>query len=345
MKRPLTHQWLFFVWPVFILAGCVVPFKAFKEKKTPPPPDYSNPKHWAALPQKKDSADFSLPSHGIVNNQANAEADVFFIHPTSYRVGPRWNAKVLQRRANRRTDRRSMRMQASAFNGCCRVYAPRYRQAALVTYIEKKGVAPKVFDIAYQDVKKAFQYYLDNYNNGRPFIIASHSQGTDHAVRLINEMLADPAVKKKFVAAYLIGRPVYNDSIRPIPPCDSALQTGCFVTWNAVPWGIKTLFRSDPVNLVYTNPLSWRRDTAYIPASLNSGSLPLQCLKPDTALFDAKITETGLLWVHRPKGVTGRQYLYIESESFHVLEYSLFYMDIRKNAKQRVDEFVRLHKR
>jgi hypothetical protein len=324
-----------------LFTGCVVvPFKAFKEKKTPPPPDYSKDKSWAALPTRKDSADFSLSNHGIFDNQETAEADVFFIHPTSYRVGKRWNAKVNQKKANRKTNRLSMRMQASAFNGSCKVYAPYYRQAALVTYIEKKGVRSKVFDIAYQDVKNAFLYYLEHYNNGRPFIIAGHSQGTDHAARLLNDLFNDPKLKKQLVAAYLVGRPVYKDSIKYIPPCDSASQTGCFTTWNAVPWGVKTLFRADPVNLVYTNPMSWRRDTAYVPAKMNSGSLPLQCLKPDKALFDAKITDTGLLWVHRPDGVTGKQYLYIESESFHVLEYSLFYMNIRENAKQRVESFL-----
>jgi hypothetical protein len=344
LQKTVHHSLLFFLLVAFTQC-IVVPFKAFKEKKTPSPPDYSNPDHWAALPAKKDSADFYLNGHPLVDNQKNAEADVFFIHPTSYRVGKRWNAKIDQKKANRRTDRLSMRMQASAFNASCKVYAPRYRQAALVTYIEKKGVAPKVFDVAYQDVKKAFLYYLEHYNNGRPFIIAAHSQGTDHAARLLNDLFSDPRLKQQLVAAYLVGRPIYKDSLKFVQPCDSGSQTGCFVTWNAVPWGVKTLFGIDPNNLEFTNPMSWKRDTAYVPAKLNSGSLPLQCVKADVGLFDAKVTENGLLWVHRPDGVNGKQYLYIESESFHVIEYNLFYMSIRENAKLRVNTYLKNFKK
>ncbi len=40
------------------------------------------------------------------------------------------------------------------------------------------------FDLAYEDLKTAFENYLKHYNKGRPIIIASHSQGSLHALRL-----------------------------------------------------------------------------------------------------------------------------------------------------------------
>jgi hypothetical protein len=322
----------------FGLQSCLFPPRAFEKSRHPKAPDYSKQEHWAALPSKEDKADLTIPNTGVIDKQSEAKADVFFIHPTTYRAGPIWNARLNMRMVNKRTDRLSMLYQASAFNGSCRVYAPRYRQASLVTYIEKKGNAPKVFGLAYQDVRQAFLYYLNNYNQGRPFIIAAHSQGTDHAIRLINEFIKkDSALYGRFIVAYLIGRPINNKSVTAIQPCDSAEQCKCYNAWNVVPWGDSLLFRARARSLVSVNPLTWKRDTAYAPHSLNLGGLPLNHKFIDVGVADAKVAANGLVWVHRPKYRSNRDYLYIESNSFHTVEYNLFYMNIRENVKQRVN--------
>lgn len=324
-----------------ILTSCIFPLRSFDKSKAPSPPDYSKTETWAALPTKTDKADLTIDNANIIDGQAGAEADVFFVHPTTYRIGFKWNAKLKKRKINKRTDRLTLTYQASVFNGSCRVYVPRYRQASLVTYLDKKGNAPKVFNLAYQDVKQAFLYYLEHYNNGRPFVIAAHSQGTDHAIRLINEFIKkDSTLYKQFITAYVMGRPVSKETITTIPQCKKADDCGCFNTWNAVPWGEKLLFRQDAGTLICNNPLNWKTDTTYAPALLNKGSLPLSCEGIDTCIADAKIAENGLLWVHRPLNKTNKDYLYIKSESFHVLEYSLFYMNIRENVKQRVQTYL-----
>lgn len=341
------NRYSFFLKFVFILGmqavvftSCILPFRSFEKTRKPKSPDYSQPNTWAALPDKKDNADLTVPNTPIADKQNEAKADVFFIHPTTYRIGGKWNGSVSKRRVNKRTDRLPIRYQASVFNGSCKVYAPRYRQATLITYIEKKGNAPKVFDLAYQDVKQAFLYYLKNYNHGRPFIIASHSQGTDHAVRLINEFIKqDTVLYKQFITAYLMGRPVAKESIKSVPQCKKSDDCGCFNTWNAVPWGDQLLFRQDAGILLCTNPLTWQTDTTYAPAGLNKGSLPLGCKVVDVNLADAKISDKGLLWVHRPPGKTNRDYYYIQSESFHNIEYNLFYINIRDNVKERVEAY------
>lgn len=321
-----------------VLTSCIFPLRSFDKSKAPKPPDYSKTETWAALPTKKDNADLTIPGTKVEDKQTEAKVDVFFIHPTTYRIGFKWNAKMGKRKINKRTDRLTLRYQASVFNGSAKVYVPRYRQASLVTYLDKKGNAPKVFNLAYRDVRQAFLYYLKNFNNGRPFIIASHSQGTDHAIRLINEFIKkDSALYKQFVTAYVMGRPVSKGTITTIPQCKKADDCGCFNTWNAVPWGEKLLFRQDAGQLIANNPLNWKTDTTYAPASMNKGSLPRNYKGIDTCIADAKIVENGLLWVHRPLNKTNKDYLYIKSESFHVLEYSLFYMNIRENVKLRVD--------
>ena len=326
-----------------ILSSCIFPVKGFDKQKKPSPPDYSLSEYWAALPDKKDSADVSLLKFGIIDLQKDAPVDVFFIHPTTFAASGKWNADLKMKRVNARTNKLSMRFQASVFNGSCKVYAPCYRQANIIAYVEKRGNAPKVFGLAYSDIREAFIYFLKNYNKGRPFIIASHSQGTDHAVTLIKEFFKDSLLKKQLVVAYIIGRPILKGSLKEIPIGDSASQTGCFVTWNAVPWGENTIFRADPGNVECTNPLSWKHDTLSASASLNKGSLPKQFNKIDIGLADAKVTANGLLWIHRPNK-TNEEYMYINSQSFHVIEYNLFYMNIRENVKLRIDTYFRNRK-
>src|SRR5205085_571698 len=93
-------------------------------------PDYSNLYYWASHPLKHDAAD-SVPSF-LKNEKRDSSADVFFLHPTTYTrdfANASWNASVNDEALNRETDNRPILYQASVFNGSCKVYAPRYRQA------------------------------------------------------------------------------------------------------------------------------------------------------------------------------------------------------------------------
>ena len=269
------------------------------------------------------------------------------MHPTTYLYGGKWNANLENKKINKKTDQLAVRNQASVFNGMCRVYAPRYRQAVLFAYAkyaEKSGDAAQAFDLAYVDVKNAFEYYLKNNNNGRPFIIASHSQGTDHTIRLIQDFFAtDTSLKKRLVAAYIIGRPMKKGTITAIPPCDSANQTGCFVTWNTVLTGETNFYGIKVSDLECVNPLSWRRDSLYVPKSHNEGGLPQSFNHIDKGLTDAKISSSGLLWSKRPEAGL-LDYPYTNGKRFHVVDYNLFYMNIRENIKLRGETYLKNRK-
>ncbi|GIR73695.1 MAG: hypothetical protein CM15mP76_04220 [Prochlorococcus sp.] len=71
--------------------------------------------------------------------------------------------------------------QASAFNGSCNIYAPEYRQATYFSFFDKDDNGKKALDLAYEDIENAFNYFLEFFNNGKPFIIAAHSQGALHS--------------------------------------------------------------------------------------------------------------------------------------------------------------------
>ena len=162
--------------------------KGAVQSKVPSAPDYVDLKYWAAHPEKKDMAD-SLPAQSnFKDEQATAEVDVFFLHPTTLTKGGGWNGDLTDEALNKKTDGSTILYQASIFNAAGRVYAPRYRQAHYVCYLTKDTASAKAaFELAYQDLKAAFVYYLENWNKGRPIIIAAHSQGTQHAKRLMKE--------------------------------------------------------------------------------------------------------------------------------------------------------------
>jgi len=329
---------LFFIF-AFLLSSCLAPVKSFEKSKIGFPPDYSQEKYWAALPSKKDSADAVPYASALKDGQADAKVDVFFIYPTIYIAGKRWNADVNNKRLNRRIEKSTIRHQATAFNGSCKVYAPRYRQAVLSAFATLNGNGGEALDFAYQDVKKAFEYYLKNYNNGRPIIIASHSQGTWLATRLLHEYFEkDSVLRKKLVAAYLIGGWVKKNEFKNIPVCNSATQTGCVICWNARKWGMKKdkYWGSD---LECVNPLTWKTDSLPASVSLNLGSVPYGFKRIDNGIADAKVSSTGLLWVHK-KNSNGFRC----GKNYHILDYNLFWMNIRENVKQRIDKYLEMNK-
>ena len=100
--------------------------------------------------------------------------------------------------------------QASAFSIACRIYAPRYRQFSASGFYVSDQLAPEVreanSEVAYGDVLTAFRHFITECNDGRPFILAGHSQGSGHLQRLIAEELEGrwDELGARFIAGYII---------------------------------------------------------------------------------------------------------------------------------------------
>lgn len=324
---------------LLILGSCAyMPVKrAFTEEKLPTSPDYSQETYWSALPSKKDSADH-IPKNSvfeIVDNQNNATADVFFIYPTHFFSRKEWNADVNDTKLNNHIAERSIYHQASVFNGSCKVYAPYYRQATFNAYFSLDNPdAYKAFDLAYLDVKNAFQYYLDHYNNGRPIIIAGHSQGTTHAKWLLRDFFEGKPLQKQLVCAYLIGMPVYDYEFTTIAPCDSANQTGCFVSWRSYLSGSepdKKMQIPTPEKVIVHNPLTFTRATGIAKAELNEGGLGRDGNSIYPQVCTAEI-HNDIVWVSRPE----IPYNKFVPKNLHPADYNLYWMVIRKNVAERI---------
>lgn len=310
----------------------------------PPPPDYALENNWAALPQTKDMAD-RTPGENLMDEQATASADVFYVHPTIYfkakGQSKLWNANLADEALNVSVDESAILNQASIFNAAGRVFAPRYRQAHIkVFYPEGRALGQRALDTAYTDVLAAFDHYLETWNDGRPIIIASHSQGTTHCKRLLTDRFEGQPLRRQLVAAYLVGIPVSADAYPTIPVCQNANQTGCFVSWRTYRQDFKPKksYRDTVPNIAVVNPLNWTTDEKRATAALNKGGVLYNYdAGPVPGLVWAERRGDGL-FTNKPKFFGD---ILFTRKNYHIGDYNLFWMNVRENAEARVAAFVK----
>ena len=319
-----------------LMVMVITPNQAFADASSPAPPDYANTQHWAALPAREDLAD-SVPT-GSRDAQATAPVDVFFLHPTTFLSRDAWNQSLDDAATNRLTDEMVMRVQASVFNGCCRIYAPRYRQATLAAFFDESESAARALALAYEDVVAAFGYYVTHFNAGRPFVLGAHSQGSRHADSLMAEAIVETELADRMIAAYLVGFAL--DGSNGVPVCETPTQTGCQVTWNSVGPAAGALFATP--DTICVNPLTWRVDGALANHDANLGAVNLDVgSSPEPGVADAQCRD-GRLFVSQ---IRSNNYSLrpLGRDNYHIYDYALFYMNIRENVQARVDAFLAVH--
>ena len=303
-------------------------------------PHYEDLNYWAASPFKKNPSD-KVPKD-LAGQAQDTLADVFFIYPTTYtdnKMPEGWNANIDDEAINQKTDNTAILYQASVFNKYSRVFSPRYRQANILAFFtDDKERADEALDTAYSDVKKAFEYYLKKYNHGRPIIIASHSQGTLHAGRLLKEFFENKPLEKQLVCAYIIGLPVFSDYFTTLKPCADSTATGCFISWRTFEEGYSAPFVQKETRKAFViNPLTWTMDTSLAPASLNKGGILRDFNKVIPGLVHAQI-HGNVLWVNKPKFFGS---IFLKTKNYHIADYNLFYENIRENSGTRIRNFLK----
>ncbi len=346
--------------------GVPKPNSTFETQHMSAAPNYRSSNAWAALPGKKSGAYLAPANTKYPESQATAAADVFFIHPTtSTSVQDNWNLPIDDPDTGKDLDN-ILGFSASIFNAAAKVYAPRYRQANLCAFFDDKAPSSiKALDFAYHDVERAFLYYIKFYNHGRPFILAGHSQGSVHGLRLLQEHIVGTPLKDRLVAAYLIGGTIPAKT-PSISLSHSATDTGVLIGWNTyakegdpsfftngmVAWVNGAYVKNNNKPLVETNPLSWQLNGGKVSASQNPGSLPTvlhrEGLKGVFSLIPAVCgadASKRVLIINKSK-VPG---FYLSAEDtpvfntqngdYHCFDYTLFYESIRKNAIDRVRAF------
>lgn len=348
-----------------------IPTRPYGELPNPPPPNYAQPQYWAALPDRLDAADVVPENDPFGDRQATAPVDVFYIHPTTYREADFWNQPLDDAKTNAWTDESVVARQAAVFNACCRVFAPRYRQASSAgVYAPPAMKASGAYDFAWGDVRSAFRYYLKHWSQGRPFIIAGHSQGAAHTERWLNEFGKDPKLARRLIAAYPIGIAFAQGALERLPGvrglCRTPVETGCLVTWNTFAAGgdpapfigsaqaryAQKYGTSVGQEIACVNPLTFDTARAAAPASWNLGALParrgvgLAAALRDGARLPA--TEAGGIGAACVGGVLsldtaptpGYAIVPLPGGMLHFNDFDLFYQNIRVNAVARSEAFV-----
>ena len=302
-------------------------------------PDYSTLGSWAAHPDKKDLSD-SIPAP-LIAEERNTQADVFFIHPTTFlknkKHAAQWNARISDPELNAKTDYSTILYQASVFNGSGRVYAPRYRQAHIASFFSNDtSSAHLALRTAYTDIKNAFQYYLDNENKGRPVIIAAHSQGTLHAARLLKEFFENKSLSAQLVVAYLWGMPLPPGYFNTLVLCNDSAQTGCYAGWRLFKKGyIPQWIHKETFTSLAVNPISWKSDSVYMSRKKHKGAVLFQFNKIYKKTQGAGIHK-GVVWIDRPRFAFS--FLYTR-RNYHAGDINLFYLDIRENIRERIKSY------
>ena len=326
----------------------MAPKGSFAEAAPPPAPDYALPSAWSALPEVDDLGD-RVPPGVLAVRPADARVDVFFIHSTSS-VAATWNSPTDDPKIVTATDRGGVLIQASAFNGIGAIYAPRYRQATGTAYYTPSADGEAAIELAYADIDRAFSAFLARRTAGRPFLVASHSQGAALASRLVARRIAGTALRAELVAAWIIGSGLTHEGLTrdapDVPPCAGPRDTGCVVAWNARSWDAEPAVEvayAPGERRICTNPLSGVGEGGPMPASANLGAVFLQ--SPDPAprpgLADAACVD-GTLRVHLygrpPRDLPSRILDRVMGKgNYHPIEYELYWSNIRASAAERLD--------
>lgn len=316
---------------------------------------YLDDDYWAALPSTADEADIEVEGTAFAEDQANADTDVFFVHPTTFIGEGPPNAEIGEPSAEILLGA-TLRYQASVFNHTSRVFAPRYRQAAGELFFVGGQPLADALDLAYSDVRAAFEVFLQEYNADRPFFIASHSQGSCHALRLLQEFADEPAIEERLIAAYVLGYPIPVDA-SPLPAAMSEGDTGRLIGFMSYAEGASieaftedfpdcTRGSSYPVvgpgqTLAQINPLSWTTTGDSAPASANQGAAPMWDLTAHEVALVPEATGAridGVLLV-APEPVMGLVEFVIDDGNYHNYDYHLFYENLRENISQRQASF------
>lgn len=310
---------------VFTLVGCT----AEKEQ----PSAYAQAENWAYLEVEK-----------------TADADVFFICPTVY-GGDEDSFNMPMDDEDAKSDfLGATNMEKGIYDSDARFFAPYYRQAGLNVYELPAEDREEYLALAYADIKDAFLYYLEHYNNGRPIILAGFSQGGDMSIRLLKDCFAEEEVNELLVACYAIGWSVSEEDLEQYPHLRFASgedDTGVIISFNSeaesvtdslmIPAGTRTLA---------INPLNWKTDSTPAGKDENLGA----CFTDYSGNIITEIPQLTGAYIDPQRGalkvpdVTPEEYppvLSIFSDGiYHLYDYQFFYRNLQENVEVRLNAYL-----
>lgn len=301
--------------------------------------DYESADNWLSLPEGDKAVDTFYIYPTVFGDTENGPADTFPIDDQNMRAGAQ----------------RYYEEQATVFEESTNVYAPYYRQTLLDTFAKQPLDKIEEFQSQEQrtDLYAALDYYFEHYNNGKPFILAGHSQGSIMTRIILKDyMQAHPDRYARMIAAYAIGYSVTESDLEQYPHlkfAEGADDTGVIVSWNTEgpDNGESTLVLDGAIAI---NPINWKRDETYAAASENLGSR----LRGDDGSFTVTVPGVADAQVDTARGAvicTNTEIPYLTAngtpifggKSFHTMDYDFYYENIRENVATRINAWFVEH--
>ena len=313
------------------------------------PTDYSDKNNWVHLPETADK-----------------EVDTFFLYPTVY-INPMPGAPAIVPVDDpmlRAGVKENYRQAPLVFEDLTNLYEPYYRQSNLCALLGKSPAECTVFQLQEQrtDVYAALDYYFEHFNQGKPFILAGHSQGSWMLKIALQDYFKEHVdYLEKMVAAYVLGFSITTDDLKANPAlkfAEGADDTGVIISWNTEGPENKNEYNCVLLpNAISINPLNWKRDDTYAPASENLGDwMPvtdetgLRAISFDVhhpGLADARVdVERGVvvcttLAEHYVRPIHPGARNPFGPASLHLRDYPAYWENIRENVLTRINAFMK----
>lgn len=281
------------------------------------------------------------------------EADVFFICPTVYGGDSETFNMALDDTETKENFLGATNMEKGIYDVDCRFFAPYYRQAALNVYEMEISDREQYLSIAYEDVKQAFEYYMEHYNNGRPIVLAGFSQGADLSIRLLKDYFSDDATNDLLIACYAVGWSITEEELQEYEHLKFAqgeTDVGVIVSFNSeaesvtgslmIPEGTKTLA---------INPLNWKTDGTVADKTMNMGA----CFTDYNGNIVNEIPQLTGAYIDETRGalkvvdVTSEEYPPVlsifDSGVYHLYDYQFFYRNLQENVSVRIANYKEIN--
>lgn len=293
---------------------------------------------------------YSDPSNWVkITAVPQCEADVFYLYPTCWEPSEADGlVNTIDNVSMRRKAPGAYAEQASCFEGIANVYAPFYRQLDAMKLLSYSLEEQEQFvkDVPYRDALAAFEYYLKHYNNGRPFILAGHSQGSNVLKFLLSDYMAEhPDVYKRMIAAYPLGYSYSEDYFRKnthLKFAEGETDTRVVISWNCErmedgKFGTYNLVCHE--GALSLNPVSWKHNYEKTAADdpRHLGALNTRERYSSQVMYDP-VRKYEILIVGMPEQPDNEQG--IGDCALHGCDYKLYYYNIRENAQKRIRAYL-----
>lgn len=312
---------------------------------------------WACYSNKsisKNTLDYSIQDNWAIKEVSDDKsADVFFICPT-VDMGIDGNLNMSMDNDEIKSNFvGAINMEKGIYDVDANFYAPYYRQITFPVYSMDDKKSKAALDLAYFDVKAAFEEFIKESDSDRPIIIAGFSQGSQLMIRLMEDCFDDDNIQKRLVAAYAIGWRVTDDDLnkyKHLKMAQSSNDIGVIVAFNSEAEGVEdSLLVPKGVYTYAINPLSWKTDGDVIDDSYNKGA----CFTNYVGSIDKEIPNFCGAYLNQERGtliitgISSEDYpgVIFENGIYHLYDYQFFYRNLQDNVIERIEAWKKLNQR